>query len=530
MSGNQDTAPDLWRLDDNDRLLLRAALGPAQAAAEAYLSWRRRVPLDDIGVAAFRLLPGLIQTALQQGVEDSELPRIRGVIRHTWLANQLRIHTLHQALDAFAAAGIEAMVLKGAALFARYPHLVAARSTGDYDLLVRRSDAPRAVQCLVASGFRPRVVRVDHFAPEDFDLIHAYPFAKAGGRSDDGLDLHWQALPFDVGGGDYTDDLFAHAEDARLGGRTIRVPGLADHLALTVCRPTSWETGEIVLRAAEAGFLLRGCAGELDWDRFVTLTRRFGHEAKARRVLELVSEAGGPTAPASVMGRLDGRNRLHAVLATAWRARPPAATARARNVLRAADHAVRSGLQTMRSSGRGHAIARDDRGLVGIWRTHAARPVAFHNDAPRYITGFSLPETEGRWTDGKVAVLAVPVAPAIIGPLTLHLTALPFCTPGADSFTFDSCVGPNTCQRHVIRFDEGVPACVVIPGATVLPSPHRIVLVLRLLDAGTPQFFGLSDDIRELGLMLQRMKLFDGTSVIEAIELALPPLDIDVTG
>ena len=68
-------------------------------------------------------------------------------------ANQVRTRALHDILDAFQAAGIPALVLKGAALcHLVYPKL-GLRPMSDLDILVPESEARRAQRLLSESGF-----------------------------------------------------------------------------------------------------------------------------------------------------------------------------------------------------------------------------------------------------------------------------------------------------------------------------------------------------------------------------------------
>src|SRR5262245_58667200 len=141
-------------VDRNRLLLLRAALGKGQQAADAYREWRTRVPLDDIDFSGLRVLPHLVETATRHGIDDAELPRIRGAAKHTWIQNMLRTRALSRALAALQHEGVEFLLFKGAALFARYPKLAALRGAGDYDILVERADGPRAINVLLKVGFQ----------------------------------------------------------------------------------------------------------------------------------------------------------------------------------------------------------------------------------------------------------------------------------------------------------------------------------------------------------------------------------------
>jgi len=90
------------------------------------------------------------------------------------------------------AAGVEFVVLKGIPMAKSLHGNLAARPLADNDVLVHRSDAPRACAALIDDGFH---------APESWSLgqaletNHEYPLWRdtASGRSS--VDLHWHVFP-----------------------------------------------------------------------------------------------------------------------------------------------------------------------------------------------------------------------------------------------------------------------------------------------------------------------------------------------
>src|SRR5438093_1242998 len=96
-----------WQPDDTDRLLLQALLLPGPAGRAAWRSWSERVPLDDVGAAAYRLLPELFQVLLQAGVETPDWARLKGISRKNWYENQLRRVSLEELVQLLSSAGIE---------------------------------------------------------------------------------------------------------------------------------------------------------------------------------------------------------------------------------------------------------------------------------------------------------------------------------------------------------------------------------------------------------------------------------------
>src|SRR5260370_4495924 len=182
----------------------------------------------------------------------------------------------YEAMDCL---GSDAMVLKSAAMLARYPDVASLHTVADFDILVRRGDATKAVDAMIKAGFRTHPdFPFDLFEAADFKKLHALSFEhKAHGGS---VDLHWWPLPRWTHH-QFVEELFERSEVGSLAGHFVRIPALADHLYLTLARPEAWEADEVFARAAEAIHILRSCGGTLDWKRVVELCRKFHRGAMA---------------------------------------------------------------------------------------------------------------------------------------------------------------------------------------------------------------------------------------------------------
>ena len=157
-----DCAPDR-----RQQLLLRAALLEPDAAAAAWRQWCDGGELDDVDSASFRLLP-LVYRKLQDAAgDDPLLPRLQVVYRHTWFKNQVLFDAARALLARLAAAGIEAMLLKGAAMSLTHYRDPGLRFMHDLDVLVRPQHFLRAVEVLMdanwgPTGAGPRVIATWH--------------------------------------------------------------------------------------------------------------------------------------------------------------------------------------------------------------------------------------------------------------------------------------------------------------------------------------------------------------------------------
>ena len=135
--------------------LIRAALFDGEDALAAWREWRAVADLDDLDAASDRLLPLLYRNLVRFGVDDPWLGRLRGIYRFHWVRNQVLKQSGASALVTLAEAGIDTVVLKGAALGELHYRGVGLRPMNDVDILVPRARALDAMNALQEAGYTP---------------------------------------------------------------------------------------------------------------------------------------------------------------------------------------------------------------------------------------------------------------------------------------------------------------------------------------------------------------------------------------
>src|SRR4051812_27969199 len=100
----------------NLRLLLRAALLDAGPAVAAWQRCRDEFDVARLDASAQRLMPQLYRNLRAAGVRDPRVDALRDAHRKTWSRNRVRFRQLATLVERFAGAGIEVVLLKGAAL------------------------------------------------------------------------------------------------------------------------------------------------------------------------------------------------------------------------------------------------------------------------------------------------------------------------------------------------------------------------------------------------------------------------------
>lgn len=507
-------------LDRRHLMLLRATMGSGAAASEALSTWRASEKFEDTDDLTYRVMPLLAATADAAGLQDEYSRRMRGVVKHIWLSNMVRIRDLMEAKQALDRANIPVLLFKGGALFARDPQFAAMRAAGDYDLLVRRKDARRAVDVLQQDGFHSLGMRIDLFAEADFDRdIHAVAMSKSDGSK--AIDLHWRAASSlrDEG---LVEDLFASAETARLFGHEVQIPGLVEHLVLATIRPEPWDQKECLLRLIEIVQLLRSCRGALDWQRFEELVSRHGGGWIAAPLLALARDEGSAPIPNGIVDRL-WRSAVPArSLELAVCKVPPVDRTEWHQLLLTAIRSLRfhvghpfSWSHVLMRPATINAVLRDCATflpygrraiLKQLWsrQAHDDRPL---EDEVSFRLGFSIPEPEGRWTDKEYALIEAPVDAGRSDAIRVTLELVPFLLPEARSLLLYVYAGAGKPACVSITRDHRMPFRLEVEAATVGTIQKKVVLVMSMPGRVRPRDVGLSIDHRLLGVFVRSVRV-----------------------
>jgi hypothetical protein len=248
-----------WPTDKQRLLLAACLLADEHDARRAWDAWLSAGPLFGSDAASNHLLPLMLARLEAWGGYEAERHQITGLVRYYWLFQQLLKRGLESALDTFADAGIDTLLLKGAALAAgtyRDGH----RPMNDLDLLVRRDQADTAITALVAAGWTPRFPDPGRF----IRVVHACCFGHPSGIE---LDLH--VSPFHerpLAPGDFH-TIAAAAEKVAIGSRPALVPCAADQFLFTCAHGMRHADVAPFRWLVDACLLLRRHADRFDWER-----------------------------------------------------------------------------------------------------------------------------------------------------------------------------------------------------------------------------------------------------------------------
>lgn len=282
--------------DRTQTLLLRAALLRGEAAIDAWEEWRAAADPQRLDPGSQRLIPQLFQNLRREGVRDPLVESFRPAHRKTWTRNRVLLHVLGDVVGRLAEAGIDTVLLKGAALIPLAYRDYGCRPLGDLDVLVRAEQAPAAMAVLRRHGWSSRF----EFPERLIGPRHADEFVDGALRR---IDLHWSVLQ-ECCGSRWNEDFWAARIPLAIAGVKTAALCPADQL-LHVCmhgarsgpvQPVGW--------VADAMMLLEASEGAIDWDRLLAQTARRRLVVPMGGALRFLHAGLGAAIPREVLERI----------------------------------------------------------------------------------------------------------------------------------------------------------------------------------------------------------------------------------
>jgi len=241
---------------------LKAALLTGEEAIEAWEMWRAYNDIDSLDYGSHRLLPLLYRNLLSHGVSDPDMSRLKGVYRRTWYENQMLFHTIASLLSSFHKAGIETIVLKGAALTLMSYKDFGLRPMNDFDVLVHTEQAMPAIRLLKEHGWRPRYFDPD---PGYISVAYSHGFEDDKGRE---FDLHWHAIA-QCRDARADDDFWRDSVETEISGIPTRVLNEADQLLHVCVHGAKWNETPSFRWVADSLSILNSAGAGIDWGRLI---------------------------------------------------------------------------------------------------------------------------------------------------------------------------------------------------------------------------------------------------------------------
>ena len=187
----------------------------------------------------------------------------------------------------FEKAGIECMLLKGAALTLRHYRDYGLRSMGDFDVLVHQEDIEPSVRVLFRNGWTAEGGCTIDAIRRQSRVRHAWQFLRDGTQN---CDLHWQPLARCYSPR-IAEMFWQQAETVKLDDRVVSLPCPTDQFFHACVHAMHWEWTPNVYWVADALTVLRD--SEIDWERAAVLAAASSMRVYFSRALAtLVSQFG----------------------------------------------------------------------------------------------------------------------------------------------------------------------------------------------------------------------------------------------
>lgn len=259
--------PDgVWPNASQELLIKACLLDDADAARAAFRNWSEADDLFfvDNGLNLFLML--LYERIKDWGETYRDHDRLRGIVRHAWVMHQRFRRDVREIGSTLSTAGIQIMLLKGAALNVNaYPD--ANRLMSDVDIAVPRSQLRQAIGALETMGWRANFRNLDLLPM----VTHACQFY----RGDSQLDLHWELFhgrPLDPA---TMADIWQSSRVTVLDGIQYRLLSPECALLHTCEHGLRYNPTPPMRWLADAFFQLRH-GGALDWHALHALAARLG--------------------------------------------------------------------------------------------------------------------------------------------------------------------------------------------------------------------------------------------------------------
>jgi hypothetical protein len=276
--------------------LLQAALMEGDGAWRAWQSWTGQGRLDRPDEASFRLLPLVHRNLTRQGFCAPEAKILKGIYRQAWLKNQMLLHRTGQVLRELHAAGVQTMVLKGAALSLLHYRDAGLRPMRDVDVLIPCERAQEAADFLARSGWRRLTWAPEQLTDAYLRFRHSMCFAHGPNEE---FDLHWHPLGL-VRDGEADQALWASSVPLEIYGQRTLALDATGQLLHACLHGMAWNSVAPIRWVADAMTILR-TADTIRWEFLVEFARRNRIELFLSPALEYLARTFEAPVPSSAL-------------------------------------------------------------------------------------------------------------------------------------------------------------------------------------------------------------------------------------
>ncbi|MGE0725353.1 MAG: nucleotidyltransferase family protein [Alphaproteobacteria bacterium] len=279
--------------------LLRIVYSPDAIAKPLFDEWQSSVDMQDLDDGCYRLYPYLYRRVRVLAPTHPFLGRLKGLFRRSLYRNHLLFQWAREIIGTLRGEGIDAMVLKGAALVRSLGLSAGFRPMSDVDLLVRTREAPRAME-LAGPAFRAEIA--DPQAREaHFQLRHGISVMDPNRLE---IDLHWRVGGAWAAGEEPDAPFWDTAETLDLHGMPVRVLAPTELLFHVIVHGMAWNIVPSIRWISDSIDIITGDADRIDWTRLVGLARTYQRSLTLRLAFAYLDRRFGVAVPAATMAAL----------------------------------------------------------------------------------------------------------------------------------------------------------------------------------------------------------------------------------
>ena len=261
----QPRKPPVW-FDSNHLLLLKTILANDTESIISWKEWCNRVNFDDIDHSSYQAIPAISARLVRLGVKDPLLPKIKGIHRRTWFANQFMLSAVIKFLDSLDLENIDYMIIKGGSMLSNYAD-IGLRPMHDIDVLVQPSNVNRVIDLLDKMGWMPYPrVSLGQLKAREVKTNHSWGFGKNGTT----IDLHWHILHADLAENSNM-GLWKSRESVILQGKAVRIPDTTYRLFITCLHGVRWEPNAKLTWVIDTFILFEQEEKRIDWNLLLKL-------------------------------------------------------------------------------------------------------------------------------------------------------------------------------------------------------------------------------------------------------------------
>jgi len=283
-----DQIPDKFWPQEEQQLLLKAALYQGKDCERSFNDWINSVDVDKIEPSSMRLIPLLYKNLVSNRVDHPLITRFKGIYKLNWYKNQMLLRQLQRLIPTFESENTNILLMKGMALSLLYYKDLGVRPMQDIDVLIPVKRAPNSINYLVNNGWEP-IERsfLSSSIPSHsyFQSLHSDGFKNSKGEE---IDLHWHVLAECCY--DEADEFFWRGSvsfnNHQLNTRTLNA---SDHLVHTCVHAFRWDAVTTLRWIPDAITILQTSYDQIDWERVVTIAKKFRLIIQIRSALDYLA-------------------------------------------------------------------------------------------------------------------------------------------------------------------------------------------------------------------------------------------------